>query len=482
MNSTFNTKSYLPYVYLALIITAITSYTNFGHNTGDEYSQIFEFAAWKLGHLSQSDLRTYEFTSHMRPSIQVWAVVAVYKIASVCTTHVSPFVINYIIYFLSGVLGIYSILVFTKAFLARVKPEYHKYFLFLSLFSWLVLYTNPHFNSENICGHLFLLAVGLLYARLSTLSISRIVIAGLILGLSFSCRFQIGFAILALLLWLLFAAYKNNKLGQWFLLSASMLFSILVFNIIADYYFYGQLVFSTYNYYYQNIAAGIMNRDAGVSPWYAYLVMVSVYVPFGPIYVLASIYYIIKYPWDILSSIIGFFVLCHVAIGHKEVRFLLPILGFMPVVIMVAMDDLVKRSDYFRANLTKIIKILWAINLVACFSLLLPAATEIGAWRYLYNNYQKPIILYYNASVHQKLLYYKKGNVQLVTYKSGDPTPCPLGSNCLIAFNANSRDVKPNYPLVYTFFPFNLEQLLPAVIVRAIGHFNIYEIKNIEAE
>ena len=103
-------------------------------------------------------------------------------------------------------------------------------------------------------------------------------------------------------------------------------------------------------------------------------------------------------------------------------------------------------------------------------------------WRYLYNNYQKPTILYYNASVHQKLLYYKKGNVQLVTYKSGDPTPCPPGSNCLIAFNANSPDVKPNYPLVYTFFPFNLEQLLPAVIVRAIGHFNIYEIKNIEAE
>ena len=481
MHSSTSAKFYLPYVYIALIITAVTSYTNFGHNTGDEYSQIFEFGAYKLGHLGLSDMR-FEFNTHMRPSIQAWMVVAVYKAISLFTTEVSPFVVNYIIYFLSGALGICSIVVFTRAFIARVKPEYHKYFLLLSLFSWLVLYTNPHFNSENICGHLFLLAVGLLYARLETLTVSRIFGVVLLLGLSFSCRFQIGFAILGLMLWLLVAAYKNRKLTQWWLLSGSMLLSIVVFNIVADYYFYGQLVFSTYNYYYQNIATGMMNRDAGVSPWYAYLATVSIYLPFGPIYVLAGIYYIIKYPRDILSSIIGLFVLCHVVIGHKEVRFLLPMLGFMPVVIMVAMADWVERYAYLKANLQTIIKVLWTVNLLAYFSLLIPAATDVGAWRYLYNNYQKPTVVYFHASTNQKLLYYKKANVQLIPHKAGDPTPCLPGSNCLIAFNANSREAKPDYPMVYSFFPFNLEQLLPGVIVRAIGHFNIYEIQNVESK
>jgi len=480
MHSSTSTRFFLPYVCIALIITAITSYTNFGHNTGDEYSQIFEFAAYKLGHLGLSDMR-FEFKTHMRPSIQAWMVMAVYQAVGLFTTQVSPFVVNYIIYFLSGVLGISSIVVFTKAFMPKVKPEYHNYFILLSFFSWLVLYTNPHFNSENICGHFFLLAVGVLYARLATLSASRIIIVGLLLGLSFSCRFQIGFAISGLMLWLLFAAYKNNKLGEWFLLTTSMLVSIAVFNIVADYYFYGQLVFSTYNYYYQNIATGMMNRDAGVSPWYAYLATVSIYLPFGPIYVLASIYYVIKYPRNILSSIIAFFVLCHVVIGHKEVRFLLPILGIMPVVIMVSMADWVERFGWLKANLRTIIKALWIINLLACFSLLIPAATDVGAWRYLYNHYRKPTIVYFNASVNQKLLYYKKANVQLIPYKVGDPTPCPQGINCLIAFNANSRDAQPTLPLVYSFFPPFLDAILPQFIKKAVGHFNIYEIQNVES-
>ena len=67
--SSSKNNPFLPYALLALIIAAITSYTNFGHTTGDEYSQIFEFGAYKLGNVSQSDLR-YEFNTQMRPSIQ----------------------------------------------------------------------------------------------------------------------------------------------------------------------------------------------------------------------------------------------------------------------------------------------------------------------------------------------------------------------------------------------------------------------------
>jgi hypothetical protein len=84
--------------------------------------------------------------------------------------------------------------------------------------------------------------------------------------------------------------------------------------------------------------------------------------------------------------------------------------------------------------------------------------------------------------VNQKLLFYKKQNLQLIQYKSGEPTPCPQGYNCLIAMNGNSNDPKPNSPLVYTFFPFNLTNVLPSAIVHAVGHFDLYELKNIEAD
>ncbi len=474
-------KRYFWYICLAAIITAITSYTNFGHNTGDEYSQIFEFAGYKMGYIDQGDLRI-EFGSQMRPTIQVWMVVAVFRFIGLFTSQVNPFLVTYLVYLTSGLFGIFSILVFTKAFMVRVKPQYREWFVVISLFSWLVLYTNPHFNSESICGHLLLLAVGLLFAKLENLSVVRIIVSGLLLGLSFSCRFQIGFAILGLMLWLLYPAYKAKKLSQWWLLASSMVIAILVFNFTSDFYFYGKWVCSAYNYYHQNIALGIMDSWSGVSPWYAYLFMVSMYLPFGPLYVLATIYYFIKYPLDVLTSIIGLFLLFHVLIGHKEVRFLMPMLGFLPLILMVVTADLVERFDWLALHLKKIATIIWIMNLLACMSLLIPAATEIGGWRYLYNYYRKPTLVYFNVSVNQKLLFYKKKNVNLVKYKSGEPTPCPPGYNVLIAMNANSNDAKPNHPLVYTFFPFNLSNILPKAIVHAVGHFDLYEVKNIEAD
>ena len=482
MISILKNALYSRYACIALIITAVTSLTNFGHLCGDEYSQIFEFAANKLGYVNHSDLRLWEFDSQMRPSIQVWMVVAVYRFVGLFCTQVNPFVVSYIIYLLSGLLAVVSILVFTNSFISRVKPQYRDYFVILSLFTWLVLYTNPHFNSENICGHLLLLAVGLLYGRIDRPGRGLLIAVGVILGLSFSCRFQIGFSILGLMAWLLITSWKRKKIGEWVLVCISLLASILVFNTIADYFFYGHLVFSPYNYYFQNIATGTMNRASGVSPWFAYLYMVATYVPFGPIYVIATIYFIIKYPRDLLTSILATFVFFHLLIGHKEPRFMLPMLGFMPFLIMVFLDDLVIRYHGLEKHLGTIVRVLWTINIIACFSLLIPAATEIGGWWYLYNHYQKPTLLYYNASIHQKLLYYKRGNLELVNYKLGDPTPCPPGFNAVIAINGNSKEAKPNLSLVYSFFPLSLNKVMPLAIVRSIGHFDLYEVKNVESD
>jgi len=476
-------KNYLRYALIACAIAVISSWTNFGHLCGDEYSQIFEFAAWKLGHVDHADLRLWEFDSQMRPSIQIWMVVGVYKLAGLFTNEVNPFAINYIIYLASGILSIASILVFTNAFIHRVKENYRDYFVLLSLFTWLVLYSNTHFNSENICGHLLLLAVGLFYGSLQkTGRFLPIIAAGILLGLSFSCRFQIGFSILGLITWFFITSLKRKTFVPWILLSTSLLLSISIFTILADYFFYGRFVLSPYNYYYQNIATGTMNRASGVSPWFAYLFMVSIYLPFGPLYVLATIRQTIRFPLDILTSIIAPFVLFHCLIGHKEIRFLLPMLGFMPILMMGTLDELVNRFNYLQKHLPLIVRVFWTVNIIACFSMLIPAATEIGAWRYLYDHYKKPTLLYYEGSVHQKLLYYRRPNLRIIVCKEGDPTPCPSGFNALLAIDARSKEPKPDLPLAYTFFPFGLNKFLPAAINRSIGHFDIYELKNIESQ
>jgi phosphatidylinositol glycan class B len=476
-------QNYLRYVLIACAIAVVSSWTNFGHLCGDEYSQIFEFAAWKLGRVDHADLRLWEFDSQMRPSIQIWMVVGMYKLAGLFTNEVNPFAINYIIYLASGILSIASILVFTNAFIHRVKENYRNYFVLLSLFTWLVLYSNTHFNSENICGHLLLLAVGLFYGNLQKSGrFLPIIAAGILLGLSFSCRFQVGFSILGLITWFFITSWKRKTFVPWILLSASLLLSISIFTIIADYFFYGRFVLSPYNYYYQNVATGTMNRASGVSPWFAYLFMVSIYLPFGPLYALATIRQAIRFPLDILTSIITPFVLFHCLIGHKEIRFLLPMLGFMPILMMGTLDELVTRFRYFEKYLPLIIRVFWTVNVIACFSMLIPAATEIGAWRYLYSHYSKPTLLYYEGSIHQKLLYYRRPNLIIIVCKEGDPTPCPSGFNVLLAIDAKSKRPKTDLPLAYTFFPFGLDKILPPAINRSVGHFDIYELKNIESQ
>jgi GPI mannosyltransferase 3 len=481
--SLLQNKQYLRYALIACAIATVSSWTNFGHLCGDEYSQIFEFAAWKLGYVSHGDLRLWEFDSQMRPSIQVWMVVAVYRLFGLFTHEVNPFAVNYIIYLASGILSIVSILVFTDAFIHRVKSNHRHYLMLLSLFTWLVLYSNTHFNSENICGHLLLLAVGLFYGNQEKGGRNLpIITSGLLLGLSFSCRFQVGFSILGLILWFLMNCARKRAFLPWILLCASILLSIFLFTIVADYFFYGRLVLSPYNYYYQNIVTGTMNRLSGVSPWFAYLFMVSIYLPFGPLYVLATIRQIVRFPLDILTSIVAPFVIIHCLIGHKEIRFLLPMLGFMPILMMGSLDELENRFRSLQKHLPLILRGLWTANIIACLSLFVPAATEIGAWHYLYDHYRKPTLLYYEGSVHQKLLYYRRPNLQVIVCREGDQTPCPPGFNVLLAMDAKSKQPKPSLPQVYTFFPFGLDKILPESINRSIGHFNIYELKNLESQ
>ena len=70
----------------------------------------------------------------------------------------------------------------------------------------------------------------------------------------------------------------------------------------------------------------------------------------------------------------------------------------------------------------------------------------------------------------------------MVDWKSGEPTPRPPGYNVVIAISNKSKEPKPASPLVYTFFPFGLNTILPATILHSIGYFDLYELQNVEPD
>ena len=352
----FRDKQYRSYIILAVIITLAIAWTNFGHNTGDEYSQIFEYAGYKLGYVNYADIRLAEFDGHMRPSIQVWMVIAVYKLVGLFCTQVNPFVVNYIIYVFSGLLSIVAVVLFSQLVIEQIDVKLRKWFVIFSLFSWLVLYTSVHFNSDSICGKFFLIGLFFVLENKNQASYIKLFCGGLLFALAFACRFQIGFAIAGVMVyWLVVAIRQRAGYLNIVIITLAILLGIFIFNIVADYYFYGTWVFSPYGYYYYNIATGTMS-GFGVSPWYTYFLMVAGYLPFGPFYVLASFYYIYKKPKSIYTTIILSYCILHIIIGHKEVRFLMPMLVFMPLVVFILLQDMLVKYTWVKHNINWIIK------------------------------------------------------------------------------------------------------------------------------
>lgn len=475
MFKSFNNFTTKHYLFFATILYLIFAYFNYGHNTGDEYSQIYEFAAYKIGYVNYADLRLWEYDNHMRPGFQVWIVYELYQFMHLFNPDVSIFGLNYIIQAGSALLSIFACYLSFNVLAKDFRHNYSKLFVILSLFTWLGIYTSLHFNGENISGKLYFISVLLILLALDRKHWFYFVLSGLIFGMAFASRFQITFSALGVFIWLIIG--KRISLKHMLILLLSSLISIGIFNVVIDHWFYNAWTFTAYNYYYQNIVTGTMNTF-GTDPFYTYIPMILGYFPWGPIYVVATIWFIYRHPKHIFTfAILPFFVI-HSIIGHKEVRFMLPMIAFMPYIITAWLDkinfiDKLHNKKSYRVT-SKVI--IW-LNCIAFITMLIPAATEIGGWRYISEHYKQNTTIYYNASKDRKLLFYIKPNIKLIPINNSSEINCKNTPNCLYLLDADR--VESNVPgeLKYSFFPLWMAKYNYNNWMKNIGHFNIYEIQ-----
>ena len=98
------------YIYIALLLYIITAYFSAGHNAPDEYYQILEFAAYKLG-FGNPQFLMWEYHAQMRPALQTLIVCGVYKsLASLSI--INPFITAFVSRLLSGLLSLLAMYVF----------------------------------------------------------------------------------------------------------------------------------------------------------------------------------------------------------------------------------------------------------------------------------------------------------------------------------------------------------------------------------
>lgn len=366
-NFLLNKDLFTPIVIVALVVYITTAFNSLGFYHADEQYQIIEFAGLKLGTHEPNEL-AWEFKSQIRPSLQPVICFAFFKVLTIVKIN-DPYIQVFLIRLLSALLSITIITFFiqnTKDFIVSrsIKTAYY----LLSFFLWFTPLISVRFSSETWSGLIFMLAL-IVFLENSENKLKPFKI-GILLGLSFLFRFQIAFAIIGFGLWLIFVNRSTLK----YLIKIIASFSFLVFlGFLLDSWFYGEVVFTPWNYFYTNIIEGAAS-NFGTAPWYFYytkILRLPTYFIGLPI-ILSFLILIIKKPKHYILWIVLPFLIGHSLIAHKEERFLFPMIYLLPLMLIesyILWTNLIKKQIHQRIINSLLITAFLSVNIVGVIAM-----------------------------------------------------------------------------------------------------------------
>ncbi len=470
------------YIFSAILFV-ITAYFSQGFNQYDEHTQVMEFGGFKLGLVNESNL-SWEYASKMRPAIQPAMVYGTHKILGVFGID-SPFDIAFFLRLFSAALSFLSIHLLIAAFYDRIKSEKLKLaFVALSFLLWFSVFNSVRFSSENMAGRTFVIAFALFFIWKNPSRLQYFFL-GTMLGLSFLFRYQNAFLMVGWLAWLLFI---NKSKFIDLLLVGLGIFLMFGAGVLIDKWFYGEWVLSTWKYFEENILLDKMS-GFGIDPWYYYIVQIfNVGIPPFSLFYIVPFIVLVIYRWkDALVWTILPFLLIHFYIGHKELRFLFPAVGFLPLVIVLVLEFVNgKWPSLMISKAFKLFVVLFWIQNMA-FTLIVAfksADAQVPLYKELYYKYDRPVILYYkehNPYMRgMPVFYYRKDNVVLREIKSLDEIKTCADTTVLFA-TTNFEDgklVRKTNELIYSGIPDWVKVFNVFNWVDRTPFWKVYEIRN----
>ena len=320
----------------AALLLVLTAWNSTGHHQGDEYFQILEFAAYKLG-ITEIDELAWEYGERMRPALQPALAYALYQLLG-GVGGVDPFVVAFLLRLLSAGLTLWVALLLYRRYAAVVPDGLRPAFIALLLFHWCAYYNGVRFSSENWSG--LAAVLGLLTYPIRSLGAKRqftpaggksAFYSGAYFGLAFLFRYQAGLLTAGFGLWLVFVHRVHWK--EITRLVAGGL-AVLLLAYPLTYWLYGEWTLPAYNYFAANLIEG---RAAGYGtlPWYGYfeLVVLRGIPPLGLLYLGGTLAYLWVYRRDPVTWMVGTFVLVHMLLARKDIRFLFPLIPLLPVLL-----------------------------------------------------------------------------------------------------------------------------------------------------
>ncbi len=383
--------------FLGAVVFLMTAWFSTGYNHFDEHFQVIEFAGLKLG-LTEAANLPWEYGCMMRPAIQPLAVVVLYRAAGLAGIS-DPFLIAFIIRLFAALLTFWSIHLVIRLYSPGLhNPCLRHVLLLLSFFLWFIPYNAARFASETMAGRIFLVGMALLFLRREQRAGDHL-LNGLILGLAFVFRYQAGFMIAGYFAWM--ALVRRTGFRNLASFAAGILLSVGA-GIVIDRWFYGRWVFTSWNYFAQNLVEG-KAATFGTSPWWYYIeqTLVNAFPPLSLVLVAAVFLYFILFPKDIITWTLVPFLAVHFLIPHKEIRFLFPVIGFLPVMIVRTLDLLAERYPSARPERRPFrvsAKIFWFLNTIMLVILVFrPADDGIALFKTLWDRYDRPARLCYTG-------------------------------------------------------------------------------------
>jgi phosphatidylinositol glycan class B len=370
---------------LGLLCIVVASWCSIGYHQMDEHYMILEYANYKFG-LVPTRVYPWEFLQKIRPALQptmVYFIIQFLKSIGLQDAFVQVFLLR----LLAGVLAWF---VYTKAALRLslnlVDIKIKSWWLIGIATFWFIPYLNVRFSSENFAGISFVAALLFLpdvFKRGAIkASAMQYVLAGFCLASAFYFRFQIAFAVLGLLLWLLLYARPLWKVYLFLFLGALVAITL---NILVDHWFYGEWVLSPFRYYEANIVQNVASAY-GVMPWYEYFVLFATQAVPPISWVLLVLFFIglFKRPFQLMVFVFIPFLLGHMLVPHKEFRFLYPMLIPFLFICFTGLDAIWGDINN-KKWIYPLLKCLFILNLcLLAYRMVWPASNAHRYYRFLY--------------------------------------------------------------------------------------------------
>jgi len=324
----------------ALVVYLVCAVFSSGFYYPDEHFQILEFAKWKMGQNTPLAM-AWEHESMIRPSLQPVIAMLIIRPCQWLGMQ-NPFHQVMVLRILTCLVMLYCMHVFVKAAGRCVIPEHKNGLLAATLFFWLMPMISVRFSSETLSTACMLL----LLARLLDTkcpSLREATWMGIIAALGFEFRYQIAFAFIGILLWILVIGKYWWRI--WWPAALGFL-GMLALCTALDCWFYGKFVIAPYNYYYMNIVMHVA-AAYGVSPWYTYLLQLGILPSLAlgvPIILSVCIGTFRHYRNPVVWAFWAF-LLIHSAFSHKEPRFLFPIMPLLPLFLVWAYEIILYKQN-----------------------------------------------------------------------------------------------------------------------------------------